>query len=59
MVGTYLQDLIKLDEISQDDVAMGLEHGERDKKYHPVRVVVRPQNLPQTQDILKRKLALE
>ena len=38
---------------------MGLQHGECDEQYHSVRVVIRPQNLPQTQDILERKFALE
>lgn len=38
----YLQDLVKLDEIPQDDVPMGLQHRECDKQHHSVRVVIRP-----------------
>ena len=38
---------------------MRLQHGKRNKEDHSVCVIIRPQNLPQTEHILERELTLE
>ena len=48
-----------LDEIPQNDVPMRLENRKRNKENESSAVVVRPEHLPQSQNVLERKLALE
>jgi hypothetical protein len=59
MKDTYLQYLVKFDKVPQDDIAMRLQHGKRNEEDHSVCVIIRPQNLPQTENILEWELALE
>ena len=48
-----------LDEIPDDDFAVRLEHRERDEQDEGLCVVVRPEHLPQAEDVVERELALE
>ena len=48
-----------LDEIADDDFAVRLEHRERDEQDEGLCVVVRPEHLPQAEDVVERELALE
>ena len=53
MKNTYLQYLVKFDKVPQDDIAMRLQHGKCNEEDHPVCVIICPQNLPQTENILE------
>lgn len=54
-----LEHLVKLCQVSDDHVAMRLQHCQRDEQHKPVRIVVGPQHLPELDNVLKLELSLE
>ena len=48
-----------LNEVAQNHVSVGLQDRERYEENEIVAVVIRPEYLPQTQNVFERKLALE
>lgn len=48
-----------LDQVSQDHVPVGLEHGEGDEEDELGAVVVGPEDFPEAEDVFERELAFE